>query len=154
MTPRVFGMLHLARRSSVQLYLIVPFGLWSSARPKDHCNWVRRFDTPVLGAHISGANATFHNHLVLRISNGPVWWLRFQKSAGAISLGIASQDRTVRILHMSELQTLFADPNRLENDAESRGGLVIGQGPDGEPEIMSMPSKELSRRESRQAGMN
>ena len=71
---------------------------------------------------ISGTKASLHDHFVLQVSNGPIWWLRFQKSSNAVSLGIASQDRTVRILRMDELQTLFAHPDRLgEIDAETRG---------------------------------
>ena len=102
----------------------------------------------------SGTKATLHDHFVLQVSNGPVWWLRFQKSAGAVSLGIASQDRTVKILHMDELQTLFAHPDRLENDAKGRGGLIIGQGTDGEPTIVAMPPAEFSTVENEQANPN
>ena len=93
---------------------------------------------------ISGTRATLHNHFVLRISDGPVWWLRFQRSASGVSLGIASQDRTIRILHMGELQTLFANPINLENDAEHRSGLIIGKGPGGGPEVVSIPAPAAS----------
>ena len=103
---------------------------------------------------ISGTKASLHDHFVLQVSNGPIWWLRFQKSSNAVSLGIASQDRTVRILRMDELQTLFAHPDRLEIDAETRGGLIIGQGSDGEPAIVPMPTSEISRIENQHPNLN
>ena len=77
----------------------------------------------------SGTTIQLRDHFVLRIADGPIWWLRFHDYAGHVYLGIASQDKTVRVVHMSALATLFSNPERLEEEAEERGGLIIGNGP-------------------------
>ena len=79
----------------------------------------------------SGTTIQLRDHFVLRIADGPIWWLRFHDYAGQVYLGIASQDKAVRVIHMSALAILFSDPERLENEAEERGGLVVGDGPNG-----------------------
>ncbi len=78
------------------------------------------------------------DHFVLHISDGPIWWLKFHDDSEGHSLGIASQDKTVRILHMNELETLFSNADTLESEAEQQGGLVIAQGLSGEPQLMPL----------------
>jgi WD40 repeat protein len=91
----------------------------------------------------SGTAVTLRDHFVFRISDGPIWWLKFHTDSNEDSLGIASQDKTVRVLHMSKLESLFSNPKKLEDEAEEQGGLVIGQGPNGEPQIVPMASEDF-----------
>ena len=83
----------------------------------------------------NGTKIDLHDHVVFRISDGPIWWLKFHGGSNEDSLGIASQDKTVRILRLSKLESLFSNPEKLQHEAEEQGGLVIGQGPNGEPQI-------------------
>lgn len=69
------------------------------------------------------------------MSDGPIWWLKFYSSPGGVDLGVASQDKTVRVFHMSKLEPLFSDLRELENESQEQGGLIIGQSPTGEPQI-------------------
>ena len=85
-----------------------------------------------------GTAVNLRDHFVLHISDGPIWWLKFHDDALGRSLGIASQDKTVRILRMNEVKTLFSNTYNLESEAEQQGGLIIAQGPAGEPQLMPM----------------
>jgi hypothetical protein len=75
-----------------------------------------------------------HDHFVLHIADGPIWWLKFHNGSDGQSLGIASQDKTVRVLYMNKLESLFLNPITRENEAEEQGGPIIADGPAGEPQ--------------------
>src|SRR5262249_10290527 len=83
----------------------------------------------------TGPAVSLFDHFTLRVSDGPIWWLKFHKSVNGFDLGIASQDKTVRILHVNKLDSLFSNPMKLMTEAEKQGGLAIAQGINGEPEV-------------------
>jgi hypothetical protein len=86
----------------------------------------------------SGTAVNLYDHFVLHISDGPIWWLKFHDDSEGHKLGIASQDKTIRILRMSKLEPLFSNPGALEKEAEEQSGLSVAQGPAGDPQIVPM----------------
>jgi hypothetical protein len=86
----------------------------------------------------NGTKIELHDHVVFRISDGLIWWLKFHGESNEDNLGIASQDKTVRISRLSKLESLFSNPAKLQDEAEEQGDLVIGKGPSGEPQIAPM----------------
>jgi WD40 repeat protein len=85
--------------------------------------------------HAAANAATLDRHAVLRVADGPVWYVKFNRDAGDMRLGIAGADRTARVLSVRSFQTMFADPARLESDAEHRGGLQVRPG-QSDPDIV------------------
>jgi len=94
---------------------------------------------------LSGSESAVYllDHFVLRISSGAIWWLKFHSGVNGADLGIASEDKTIRIFHMSKLRSLFSNSLRLEDEANKQSGLVIGSGPNGEPQMVAMKSENL-----------
>jgi WD40 repeat protein len=91
----------------------------------------------------SGTATTLQDHFTFRVSDGPIWWLKFHSSDKQVYLGVASQDKTVRVFHMSGLAPLFSNLNHLELEAQDQGGLVIGQGLSGEPQIVPLKPEQF-----------
>jgi WD40 repeat protein len=89
---------------------------------------------------ISDGTAKLQNHTVLRITDGPIWWMKFGHVQDAMILGIGSQDKTVRILNISRFKTLFSNPKKLVSEGEQQSGLVIGEGPTGDRQTVPMPN--------------
>jgi len=92
---------------------------------------------------ISGDTADLKKHTSLRITDGPIWWIKFKQSRDGVILGIAGQDKTVRIFNMSCLKSLFSDLQKLEKEGEQQGGLMIGEGPTGERQIVPVPNEQF-----------
>jgi WD40 repeat protein len=84
----------------------------------------------------SDGNAKIQNHTTLRLSDGPVWWLRFHRDSTGIRLGITGQDRTLRIFNISRFKMLFSNPKVLEEEAQSQSGLMV-TGTSEEPQILT-----------------
>jgi WD40 repeat protein len=72
-----------------------------------------------------GGTRNLSNHFVVRIADGPVWHVAFNRDPENPSLGIAGQDKTVRILDLRRLSILFAQPAQLETEADERSGLQV-----------------------------
>lgn len=85
--------------------------------------------------HTSANAATLDHHMVLRIAEGPVWYVKFNRDPADMRLGIGSADKTARILSVRRFQTMFADAARLESDAEHQGGLQVRPG-QSDPDIV------------------
>jgi WD40 repeat protein len=83
----------------------------------------------------SGTGISLLDEFVLRICGGAIWWLKFHSSSTDVDLGIASEDKTVRVLHMNKLRSLFSNSSELAAEAAKQSGLVVGSGPDGTPQI-------------------
>lgn len=84
----------------------------------------------------TGAGKTkFGRHEVLQLADGPVWHVAFGQYGKEPVLGIAGQDRTIRVLNMQRYQRLFDDPQRLEAEAEQRSGLQVAAG-SSEPKLV------------------
>jgi hypothetical protein len=90
--------------------------------------------------------AKLQNHTTLRLSDGPVWWLKFHDDPRGTNLGIGGQDRTVRVFNMNRFKTLFSNPEMLEKEAEAQGGLIIGD-VSGQPQIVSVPEDEFKAKQ-------
>jgi WD40 repeat protein len=97
-------------------------------------------DSTVQLWRLSGSDAAVNlsDHFVLRIASGAIWWLKFHDSPVGTDLGIASEDKTVRVLHIDKLGSLFSHSSELGSEASKQSGLVVGAGPNGEPQIISM----------------
>jgi WD40 repeat protein len=93
---------------------------------------------------INGDTATIQDRIVLRISDGPVWWMKFHKSGGTVNLGIGGQDRAVRVFRMDRFDALFSNPAKLEVEAGEQGGLMVGEKPSGEPQIVAISQERIS----------
>jgi WD40 repeat protein len=84
---------------------------------------------------LSGDIARLQNHTVLRITDGPIWWMKFDRVQNTVNLAIGSQDKTIRIFSMNAFKTLFSSPQTLEREGEQQGGLMIGEGLTGARQI-------------------
>lgn len=76
----------------------------------------------------SGAGSAFapREELIVRVADGPVWWVVFDHDPKSLlRLAIGSTDKTLRVLDMRRLETLFSDPHALELEAERENGLTI-----------------------------
>jgi WD40 repeat protein len=62
---------------------------------------------------------------VLKLTDGPVWWLAFHQGKDGLQLAIGGQDRTIRLLNMSFLEGMGDRAAALEQEAEQRGGQAI-----------------------------
>ena len=71
--------------------------------------------------------AKLDNHQVLRISDGPVWWIKFAQTSKGLVIGIGGQDRTIRLLNLTKFGQMFREPQHLEYEAEQQGGLQVNQ---------------------------
>jgi WD40 repeat protein len=80
------------------------------------------------GLTVSADSATLKNHTILRITDGPIWWMKFNRVQDTVILAIGSQDKTVRIFNMNAFRSLFSNPQKLENEGEQQGGPMIGEG--------------------------
>jgi WD40 repeat protein len=94
----------------------------------------------------SGEGATLKNHTTLRLSDGPVWWLKLHDDPSGTNLGIGGQDRTIRVFTVNRFKTLFSNPDTLEKEAEAQGGLIVGD-VSGEPQIESVPVDAFKARQ-------
>ena len=72
-----------------------------------------------------GAAVTVAAETVLQFSNDPVWVVAVNKQREDPLLAIGGVDRTIRIVHLKRVRTLFADPAKLEADAQRTSGLQI-----------------------------
>jgi WD40 repeat protein len=87
----------------------------------------------------SGGRVKLGNRTVLRISDGPIWFVKFNRDADDVQLGIGSIDKTMRIFSIRRFRTLFADPARLQSDAERKSGLQVR--PDkSAPDVVPIPT--------------
>jgi hypothetical protein len=64
--------------------------------------------------------------------------MKFDHVQDTVILGIGSQDKTVRIFSMNALKALFSNPRKLEIEGEQQGGLMIGEGPTGERQVVPL----------------
>jgi WD40 repeat protein len=96
---------------------------------------------------VSGDTAKLKNHVVLRITDGPIWWMKFKRVQDKMILGVGSQDKTVRIFSMTAFKTLFSSPQKLESEGEQQGGLMVGEGPTGEREIIPLSNDRFTPKE-------
>jgi WD40 repeat protein len=71
--------------------------------------------------------AKLDHHQVLRISDGPVWWIKFANTSKGLIIGVGGQDRTIRLLNLTKLGQMFGKPDRLEYEAEQQSGLQASQ---------------------------
>jgi WD40 repeat protein len=85
-----------------------------------------------------GSDPKLQNHALLRVSDGPVWWINFNQSSRGLMLGIGGTDRAIRIIDMSRLESLWTKPNKVEDEAEQQGGLQVQMTHSG-PEIVPIP---------------
>jgi hypothetical protein len=70
--------------------------------------------------------------------------MRFNEGPDGVELAVGGQDKIVRLLNLNRLKTLFSNAAQLENEAEQQGGFMIGDGPDGEPEIIPLPQDRFN----------
>ena len=92
---------------------------------------------------LSGDTAKLQNHTVLRIADGPIWWMKFERVQDTVILGIGSQDKTIRIFSINAFKSLFSNPHKLEGEGEQQGGLMIGEGPTGERQIVPVSNERF-----------
>jgi WD40 repeat protein len=83
----------------------------------------------------SASPPTLGQHTVLRIVGGPVWYVKFNRNADDVRLGIASADKTARIFSIRRFRAMFEDAEKLERDAEHEGGLQVRPG-QSDPDIV------------------
>ena len=91
----------------------------------------------------SAASATLEHHTVLRIADGPVWYVKFNRDPDDVRLGIGSADKTARIFSIRRFRTMFVDPERLESDAEHESGLQVRPG-QSDPDIVPIAQDRFS----------
>ena len=72
---------------------------------------------------LAPGNTKLANHRVLRVTDGPVWYIKFSRDLDEPLLGISGQDKTIRLLKLRFLKSMFANPARLEAEAEQRSGF-------------------------------
>jgi len=95
---------------------------------------------------VAGGRAPIiQNHRVLRVSAGPVWWLAFKQRADGLLLGLGGQDRTIHIVNLSLFESLSTTPEKLEEEAEFRSGL-LARTRGNEPELAPMTPYEFTSR--------
>jgi WD40 repeat protein len=70
-------------------------------------------------------SAKIDRHRVLRISNGPVWWVKFGRVGKETILGLCGGDRNIRIVNLARIERLFANPEQLQHEAEQQSGLQL-----------------------------
>lgn len=70
-------------------------------------------------------NVKIDRHRVLRVSDGPVWWIKFWRAGNENLLGLCGEDRNVRIINLTRLERLFANPEQLQHEAEEQSGLQL-----------------------------
>jgi WD40 repeat protein len=92
----------------------------------------------------SAVSATLEHHTVLRIADGPVWYVKFNHDPDDVRLGIGSADKTARIFSIRRFRTMFVDPERLESDAERESGLQVRPG-QSDPDIVPIAQNRFSR---------
>jgi WD40 repeat protein len=83
----------------------------------------------------SAGSAMLDHHTVLRIVDGPVWYVKFNRNPDEVRLGIGSVDKTARIFSVRRFRTMFMDVEKLERDAEHEGGLQVRPG-QSDPDIV------------------
>jgi WD40 repeat protein len=79
--------------------------------------------------------ATLDRHTVLRLVDGPVWYVKFNRDPNDLRLGIGGGDKTARIFSIRRFRSMFADAQELERDAERQGGLQVRRG-QSDPDIV------------------
>jgi len=79
---------------------------------------------------------------VLRISEGPVWWIKFNQGSRGLMLGVTGTDRAIRILDMTRLQDLWTRPDKVKYEAEQQGELQVQMTHTG-PEIVPIPPERF-----------
>ncbi len=83
----------------------------------------------------SANSATLDHHTVIRIADGPVWYVKFNRDPDDMRLGISSADKTAQIFSIGRFRTMFVDAKKLELDAEHEGGLQVRPG-QSDPDIV------------------
>ena len=73
----------------------------------------------------NGDNVKLANHRTLRISEGPVWWVKFMQSADGLLLGVSGPDRAIRIMNLKKMEQLLTNPKQLAHEAEQQSGLQV-----------------------------
>jgi WD40 repeat protein len=99
---------------------------------------VIRLWTPSLGDH----KAALQKYAVLRISDGPVWWITFKQSAEGLLLAVGGQDRLIRVLNITVFSKITANSEGLREEAEQRGGLNVRLNGN-EPEILPISQEHF-----------
>jgi WD40 repeat protein len=77
-----------------------------------------------------GASVTASHRETLRLSDDPVWVIAFNRHPAGALLAIGGVDRTIRIVRIDRLRSLFDDPKALEDEAMRGSGLKVGDTPD------------------------
>lgn len=88
----------------------------------------------------TGSAATLARHTVLRLVDGPVWYVKFNRNPSDLWLGIGGGDKTARIFSVRRFRGMFADAQELERDAERHGGLQVQRG-QSDPDIVPIPQE-------------
>jgi WD40 repeat protein len=74
---------------------------------------------------LGGDKPKLRKSTILRISDGPVWWITFKQSVTGLLLAAGGQDRSIRVLNMSLFEKLSGNPDRLKDEAEQRSGFTV-----------------------------
>jgi WD40 repeat protein len=62
---------------------------------------------------------------VLRVADGPVWWVAFSHGLAHPYLGLVGQDGAIRLVDTELLAAQFNRPEALVSEAEARAGLTL-----------------------------
>jgi WD40 repeat protein len=95
----------------------------------------------------SAVSATLEHHTVLRIVDGPVWYVKFNSDPDDVRLGIGGADKTARIFSISRFRTMFVDPEKLESSAGHESGLQVRPG-QADPDIVPIAQNRFARFET------
>jgi WD40 repeat protein len=73
----------------------------------------------------AAGQATATHRTVLRIADGPVWWVGYSRGLPRRYLGLVGQDGAIRLIELDVLSALFNFPEALFSEAQARTGLKL-----------------------------